>query len=122
MKQPSRLSFFYQIAFPGVTVCNQNRVNCETLNEVLSACQSTNCDCSQLEHILNSDNEAVNNARGMEEICNALPNSLNILWAIKNSSCINTSAPTPKANGKTQYNSEAEFLTNYMSVSVLTTT
>ena len=69
---------------------------------------------------MNSDNEAVNNARGMEAICNALPNSLNILWAIKNSSC--TSAPTPKANGKTQYNSEAEFLTNYMSVSLLTTT
>ena len=122
MKQPSRLSFLFQIAFPGVTVCNQNRVNCETLNEVLNSCQSTNCDCSQLEHILNSDNEAVNNARGMEEICNALPNSLNILWAIKNSSCITTSAPTPKANGKTQYNSEAEFLTNYMSVSLLTTT
>jgi hypothetical protein len=56
---------YFQIEFPAVTVCNQNRVNCLTLDEVI-----TNCNCSTNVDITPcNDTEALNFMKGLNDHC-----------------------------------------------------
>ncbi len=57
---------FFQYKFPAVTVCNQNRVDCIRLKELLKACEgsdATQCEFVAQPYMNNSQEDAVDMAR-----------------------------------------------------------
>ena len=42
---------YLKALFPAVTVCNQNRVNCDLLNELVTNCTNNTSDCYDSEQL-----------------------------------------------------------------------
>lgn len=55
---------FYKVEFPGVTVCNQNRVNCENLLSTICSCLNDTIECTT------NDTDTMNNIAALGDCTN----------------------------------------------------
>ena len=114
----SRLTLLHtwQIAFPAVTICNQNRINCGLLGEITDICLDMKNNCTSLELIVNTSSKIYHGT--IQDLCVQVSDDCLKLWTLRDSSCLDDPGSQTAPN-KTEFNSEANFLSFYMAVSYL---
>ena len=99
--------FYFQIGFPAITICNQNRVDCNELSELVTKCTTNSSACggsAQLELL----------EEMQEDACPSGPPSS---MATSNGRRKRQVGPGD-GNKSADFEAEAEFLNQYMSLNL----